>query len=77
MRIINAAAILFLLGGCAVQPPAPYAQVALPYSACGAMAGLRSNLTASLTPSARSDAQLHRLGVRCIGDSAGAYVSGR
>jgi hypothetical protein len=68
MRIISAAVILPCLVGCAVQPPAPYAHVELPYSACEPMADLRSNLTGTPYPSAKSDAVLHSLGVRCIGE---------
>ena len=51
-----------------VQPPAPYAHVELPYSACEPMADLRNNLTGTPYPSAKSDAVLHSLGVRCIGE---------
>ena len=68
MRIIGAAVILPCLVGCTVQPPAPYALVELPYSACEPMADLRNNLTGTPYPSAKSDAVLHSLGVRCIGE---------
>ena len=78
MRIISAAAIVLpCLAGCAAQPPTPYAQVELPYSACEPMATLRNNLTGTPTPSARSDATLRRLGVRCIGDRYPAVVRPR
>jgi hypothetical protein len=68
MRIIPAAIVLPFLAGCAAQPPAPYAQVELPYSACEPMATLRANLTGTPAPSAKSDAVLRRVGVRCVGD---------
>ena len=75
MRMVSAAIVLPCLIGCAAaQPQAPYAEVELPYSACGTMAGLRSNLTGTPEPSAKSDALLHRLGVRCIGE--GYYPAG-
>jgi hypothetical protein len=70
MRII--CAVIFLLcplGFAAAQPQAP-AEVDLPYSACGSMAPLRSNLTGTPDHSTRSDAALHRLGVRCVGLAA-------
>jgi hypothetical protein len=60
-------ALLGLAGSAAAQPQTPVAQVNLPYSACGDMATLRANLTGTPYPSPRSDAILHRLGVRCIG----------
>jgi hypothetical protein len=60
-------ALLGLVGSAAAQPQTPVAQVNLPYSACGDMATLRANLTGTPYPSPRSDAVLHRLGVRCIG----------
>jgi hypothetical protein len=68
MRLIYAAiALPCLIGAAAAQPPAPGPEVPLPYSACGTMAALRTNLTATPDPSPRSDALLHRLGVRCVG----------
>jgi hypothetical protein len=71
MRIIYSAMTLFCVVGCAAaQPQAPAAEVSLPYSACGTMAPLRANLTGAPDPSARSDAVLHRLGVRCVGVAA-------
>ncbi len=66
MRIISAAVILPCLVGCTVQPPAPYAHVELPYSACEPMADLRNNLTGTPYPSAKSDAVLHSLGVAAL-----------
>jgi hypothetical protein len=60
-------ALLGLAGSAAAEPQTPVAQVNLPYSACGDMAALRTNLTGTPYPSPRSDAVLHRLGVRCIG----------
>jgi hypothetical protein len=77
MRVICAAIVLPCLAGCAVQPPAPYAEVELPYSACEPMADLRSNLTGTPTPSAKSDALLRNLGVRCISDGDPALVRAR
>jgi hypothetical protein len=68
MRNISAAIFLPCLIGCAAQPPAPYAQVELPSSACEPMSDLRNNLTGTPVPSAKSDAVLDRMGVRCIGD---------
>jgi hypothetical protein len=71
MRIIFAAIVLPCFVSCAAaQPPAPAAEVSLPYSACGDMAALRANLTGAPDPSPKGDALLHRLGVRCIGANA-------
>lgn len=68
MRLICATiALACLTCAAAAQPPAPEAQVNLPYSACGTMIPLRTNLTATPDPSFKSDAILHRLGVRCVG----------
>jgi hypothetical protein len=68
MRIVFAAiALLCLIGSAAAQPQASAAEVNLPYSACGDMATLRANLTGTPDSSPKSDAILHRLGVRCIG----------
>jgi hypothetical protein len=68
MRIVYAAIVLpCLVGSAAAQPQASAVEVDLPYSACGSMAPLRANLTGSPDRSPRSDAVLHRLGVRCIG----------
>jgi hypothetical protein len=41
------------------------------------MGEFRSNLTGTPYPSARSDAVLRSLGVRCIGDSYPSVVRGR
>jgi hypothetical protein len=69
MRILSAAILSPCLFGCAASPPpAPRSEVLLPYSACGPMAELRSNLTGTPNPSAQSDAVLMSLGVRCIGE---------
>ncbi len=69
MRILCAAIVLPCLLGCAASPPpAPTAEVELPYSACGTMADLRSNLTGTPYPSAKSDTVLMSLGVRCVGE---------
>jgi hypothetical protein len=69
MRILCAAIFLPCLLGCAESPPpAATAEVLLPYSACGPMSDLRSNLTGTPNPSAKSDALLHALGVRCVGE---------
>jgi hypothetical protein len=79
MRIASAAILLLSLPDCAAagQTPAPALEVELPYSACEPMASLRSNLTGTPYPSARSDALLHELGVRCIGDGYPAVVRPR
>jgi hypothetical protein len=77
MRIASAAILLPCLIGCAAQPPAPYAQVVLPYSACEPMSVFRNNLTGTPNPSAKSDAVLHEVGVRCVGDGYPAIVRSR
>jgi type IV pilus biogenesis protein CpaD/CtpE len=77
MRMVSAAIVLPWLVGCAATPPAPTAQVELPYSACEPMADLRNNLTGTPYPSANSDAILHRLGVRCIGGGYPTLVRAR
>jgi hypothetical protein len=70
MRIASAMIVLPCLLDCAAagQPPALPLEVELPYSACEPMAALRSNLTGTPNPSAKSDAELYALGVRCIGE---------
>jgi hypothetical protein len=69
MRILCAAIVLPCLFGCAANsPPASRSEVLLPYSACGSMADLRSNLTGTPDASAQSDAVLMSLGVRCVGE---------
>ena len=71
MRIIRSAiALICLVGSAAAQPQTPVAAVDLPYSACGDMAALRTNLTGTPDSSPKSSAILHRLGVRCIGPAA-------
>jgi hypothetical protein len=77
MRAASAAFLLPCLIGCAARPPAPYAQVELPYSACEPMTVFRNNLTGTPNPSAKSDAELHALGVRCVGDGYPAVVRSR
>jgi hypothetical protein len=64
-----AAGIGALLAGCGNYPPgAPYALApVLPYAACGEMVSLRNQLTGAPNPSPQSDAELHAIGVRCIG----------
>jgi hypothetical protein len=76
MRIATAAILLPCLLDCAAagQPPAAAVGVELPYSACEAMASLRSNLTGTSYPSAKSDGLLDELGVRCIGEGYPAVV---
>ena len=68
------ACLPFLAGltlfGCASHPPpVPYSALpAVPYKACGDMADLRNNLTGTPYTSPWSDAKLHALGVRCLGE---------
>ena len=68
MRMASAVIVLPLLTGCATTPPVPSAEVELGYSACEPMTEFRNNLTGTPYPSAKSDAILHSLGVRCIGE---------
>jgi hypothetical protein len=71
MRMIcTAIALPLLVGAAAAQPPALGPEVSLPYPACRTMAPLRTNLSATPDPTARSDAILNRLGVRCVGAAA-------
>jgi hypothetical protein len=77
MRILCSAIFAPCLLGCAATSPPPTSQVVLPYSACGDMADLRNNLTATPYPSAKSDALLWNLGVRCVGAGYPAAVSAR
>ncbi len=73
MRRVSATFVLPCVIACtAGAPPAPGVPIELSYSACGAMADLRSHLTGGPEPTAESDALLHRLGVRCIGEGEGA-----
>ena len=76
MRIICPAIALFCFAASA-DAQAPFADVDLPYSACGNMAPLRTNLTGGPDPSAKSDAILRRLGVRCVGPAAAPRVRQR
>jgi hypothetical protein len=78
MRIIYAAiALPCLVGSSAAQPQAPAAEVDLPYAACGDMAIIRANLTGTPDPTPQSDANLRRLGVRCIGPADAPRVRQR
>ncbi len=77
MRMASAVIVLPLLTGCATTPPLPSAQAELRYSACEPMTELRNNLTATPYPSAKSDAILHGLGVRCIGEVYPAVARAR
>ena len=61
----------------AAQQVVPVSDIDLPYSACGDMAPLRSNLTGTPDPSPKSDAILRRLGVRCVGPTAAPRVRQR
>jgi hypothetical protein len=74
-----AISLLCCVGSVAAQQmaQAPFADVDLPYSACGDMAPLRSNLTGTPDPSPKSDAMLRRLGVRCVGPAAAPRVRQR
>jgi hypothetical protein len=76
MRIICRAIVLFsFVGSAAAQ--APFVDVDLPYSACGDMAELRTNLTGAPDPTPKSDIILRRLGVRCVGPVAAPRVRQR
>ena len=76
MRIIcPAIALICFVGSAAAQ--APFVDVDLPYSACGDMAALRTNLTGAPGPSSKSEAILRRLGVRCVGPVATPRVRQR
>ncbi len=68
MRMASAVIVLPLLAGCATTPPVPSAQVELGYSACEPMTEFTNNVTGTPYPSAKSDALLHSLGVRCIAE---------
>jgi hypothetical protein len=66
---VCAAIVLPCLAGCAGNPSLPGGNpIELPYSACGPMTDLRNNLTGTSDASPKTDALLHRLGVRCIGE---------
>ena len=76
MRIIFLAiALISFVGSAAAQ--APFAEADLPYSACGEMAELRTNLTGAPDSTPESDAVLRKLGVRCIGPSTAPRVRQR
>ena len=67
MRFTWAAiSLLFSVGAVAAQQVV-VSDADLPYSACGAMLALRTNLTGTPDPSPKSDAVLRRMGVRCVG----------
>ena len=60
---------LTLFGCGSNPPPVPYSALpSVPYEACGDMTQLRNNLTGTPYPSPWSDAELHALGVRCLGE---------
>ena len=78
MRFTWAAmAVLSCVGAGAAQQLVAVSDSDLPYSACGDMAALRSNLTGAPEPSPKSDAILRRLGVRCVGPAAAPRVRQR
>ena len=78
MRFTWAAiSLLCSVGGVAAQQVSQVSDIDLPYSACGDMAALRSNLTGTPDPSPKSDAILRRLGVRCVGPAAALRVRQR
>jgi hypothetical protein len=78
MRFTWAAIFLICsVGVVAAQQVVPVSDIDLPYSACGDMAPLRSNLTGTPDPSPKSDAILRRLGVRCVGPTAAPRVRQR
>ncbi|HTR14503.1 MAG TPA: hypothetical protein VMI72_14930 [Roseiarcus sp.] len=70
MRIILLFLAAALLAGCMpTSVPEQYGALPrVPCAACGDMAALRNNLTAAPYPSPWSDADLHALGVRCLGE---------
>jgi hypothetical protein len=69
--------LIGFVGSVAAQQVATFSDIDLPYSACGDMAALRSNLTGTPDPSPKSDAILRRLGVRCVGPAAAPRVRQR
>jgi hypothetical protein len=78
MRFIWAAISLVCCGGSvAAQQVATVSEIDLPYSICGNMTALRTNLTGTPEPSPKSDALLRRLGVRCVGPAAAPRVRQR
>ena len=74
MRFICAAIALICFVGVRRRRRRTFPDVDLPYSACGDMAALRTNLTGAPDPSPKSDAILRRLGVRCVGPAAAPRV---
>jgi hypothetical protein len=78
MRFIWAAiSLVCCVGSVAAQQVAFVSDIDLPYSACGNMTALRTNLTGTPDPSPKSDAILRRLGVRCVGPAAAPRVRQR
>ncbi len=77
MRMVSGVILLPLLAGCSASPPIRSAQAELPYSACEPMAEFRNNVTGMPYPSAKSDAILHSLGIRCIGEVHPAVARAR
>jgi hypothetical protein len=78
MRFIWAAiSLLCCVGSVAAQQVATVSEIDLPYSICGNMTALRTNLTGTPDPSPKSDAVLRRLGVRCVGPAAAPRVRQR
>ena len=78
MRFIWAAiSLVCCVGSVAAQQVAIVSDIDLPYSACGNMTALRTNLTGTPDPSPKSDAVLRRLGVRCVGPAAAPRVRQR
>jgi hypothetical protein len=78
MRFTWAAiSLLCFVGAAAAQQVVPVSDIDLPYSYCGAMTALRTNLTGTPDPSPKSDAILRRLGVRCVGPAAAPRVRQR
>ena len=73
--ICPAIALICSVGSAAAQ--SPFADADLPYSACGDMAALRTNLTGAPDPTPKSDAILRGLGVRCVGPVAAPRVRQR
>jgi hypothetical protein len=67
MRFAWVAISLICSVGAGAAQQVVISDVDLPYSACGDMTALRSNLTGTPDPSPKSDAVLRRLGVRCVG----------
>jgi hypothetical protein len=78
MRLTWAAiSLVGFVGSAAAQQVSQVSEFDLPYSACGDMAALRSNLTGTPDPSPKSDVILRRLGVRCVGPTAAPRVRQR